>query len=135
GVGGGRVARGLTAGPQEGAWFAGGVVAYDNRLKREVLGVPGSLIEQFGAVSPQVAEAMAVGCRTRLGTDLALATVGIAGPGDAGPDRPVGMVFAALAREDGVRSGRLSWIGTRSEIQSRTAKLALNLVRLHLQSL
>jgi nicotinamide mononucleotide (NMN) deamidase PncC len=56
----------------------------------------------------------------------------VAGPGDLGPDRPVGLVYVALAWEGGARSVNFSWIGTRAEVQRRTAKLALNLARLHL---
>jgi nicotinamide-nucleotide amidase len=75
---------------------------------------------------------MAVGCRVRFHADLAVSTVGIAGPGGGGPDKPVGLVYAGLAWQGGVTSRSFSWVGTRAEIQSRTAKLALNLVRLHL---
>jgi nicotinamide-nucleotide amidase len=132
GVSGGLVAERLTSLPGASAWFRGGVVTYDNRLKVELLGVPGELIEEKGAVSPEVAEAMAVGCRARLRTDLAVSTVGVAGPGDAGPDRPAGLVLVGLAWEGGVASTSFSWTGTRAEVQRRTAKLALNRVRLHL---
>jgi nicotinamide-nucleotide amidase len=114
------------------AWFRGGVVVYDNRLKTELLGVPQRLIEEHGAVSPIVAEAMAVGCRTRLRTDLAVSTVGLAGPDGGSVDKPIGLVYAALAWDGGVTSGTSSWISTRPEVQSRTAKMALNLARLHL---
>jgi nicotinamide-nucleotide amidase len=132
GVTGGLVAARLARVPGASAWFRGGLVAYDNRLKTEMLAVPPGLIEEHGAVSPQVAEAMAVGCRTRFRTDLALATVGIAGPGGASAEKPVGLVHAALAWEAGVTSQTWSWTGTRTEVHSRTAKLALNLARLHL---
>jgi nicotinamide-nucleotide amidase len=132
GVTAGLVAHRVASIPGSSEWFRGGVVAYDNRLKAELLGVPSALIEEHGAVSAAVAEAMAVGCRARLRTDLAISTVGIAGPDAAGPDRPVGMVRVGLAWEDGVRSQGWNWGGTRGEVQSRTAKLALNLVRLHL---
>ena len=81
-----------------------------------------------------VAEAMAVACRTRFQTDFALSTVGLAGPGGAMPDKPVGQVYVALAWASGVKSQAFSWLGTRQEIQSRTAKLALNFLRLHLIS-
>jgi nicotinamide-nucleotide amidase len=128
----GQVAERLGSVPGISPWFRGGLVAYDNRLKVELLGVPQSLIDAHGAVSAEVAEAMAVGCRTRLRTDLAVSTTGIAGPNDLGPDKPVGLVYVGFARASGVSSIRFSWTGTRTEIQRRTAKLALNRVRLHL---
>jgi nicotinamide-nucleotide amidase len=89
-------------------------------------------LDEHGAVSAAVAEAMAVGCRTRCRTDLAVSTVGIAGPAGNSPDKPVGLVFVGLAWEDGSASQSWNWGGTRAEVQSRTAKLALNRVRLHL---
>jgi nicotinamide-nucleotide amidase len=132
GVTGGLVAQRLTGVAGAGAWFRGGVIAYDNRLKVELLGVPQALLDEKGAVSAEVAEAMAVGCRTRLRTDVAVSTVGVAGPQDLGPDRPVGLVYVGLAWEGGASALKFSWTGTREEVQRRTAKLALNRVRLHL---
>jgi nicotinamide-nucleotide amidase len=131
-VTGGLVAERLTGVPGVSGWFRGGIVAYDNRLKVELLGVPEQLIAEKGAVSAEVAEAMAVGCRTRLRTDLAASTVGIAGPGGAMPDKPVGLVYVGLAWEGSSSSASFSWAGTRAEVRSRTAKMALNRVRLHL---
>ncbi|HEY7426533.1 MAG TPA: competence/damage-inducible protein A [Gemmataceae bacterium] len=128
----GQVAERLGSVPGISTWFRGGIVAYDNRLKVELLGVPQSLLDAHGAVSAEVAEAMAVGCRTRLRTDLAVSTTGVAGPNDLGPDKPAGLVYVGLARAGGVSSVRFSWTGTRAEVQRRTAKLALNCVRLHL---
>ncbi len=132
GVTAGLVAERLGRVPGASAWFRGGLVAYDNRLKTEMLAVPQQLIEEHGAVSAAVAEAMAVGCRTRFRTDLAVSTVGIAGPAGGSPDKPVGLVYVGLAWEGGAASQSFSWVGTRTEVQSRTAKLALNRVRLHL---
>jgi nicotinamide-nucleotide amidase len=132
GVTAGLVASRLAAVPGASAWLRGGVVAYDNRLKVELLAVPQQLIDDKGAVSAEVAEAMAVGCRMRLRTDLAVSTVGVAGPGDLGPDRPVGMAFVGLAWEGGSAAYGFGWTGTRQEVQRRTAKTALNRVRLHL---
>jgi nicotinamide-nucleotide amidase len=94
--------------------------------------VPQRLIDEHGAVSAAAAEAMAVGARARLRTDLAVSTVGLAGPDGGGPDRPVGLVYVGLAWEGGATSQSWNWGGTRAEVQSRTAKLALNRVRLHL---
>jgi nicotinamide-nucleotide amidase len=132
GVTAGQVAERLARVPGASSWFRGGLVAYDNRVKVEMLGVPQALIDEHGAVSPQVAEAMAVGCRARFRTDLAVSTVGIAGPGGATPDKPVGLVYAAVAWEGGVASQSSNWVSPRTEVQSRTAKQALNAVRLRL---
>ncbi|MGE3806010.1 MAG: competence/damage-inducible protein A [Gemmataceae bacterium] len=132
GVTGGFLAARLTHVPGASAWYLGGLVAYDNRLKIEMLGVPAELIQQEGAVSGAVAQAMAAGCRTRFRTDLAVSAVGIAGPGGAASDRPAGLVHVGLAWADGATSFSYSWSGTRREVRSRTAKMALNAVRLHL---
>lgn len=132
GVTAGLVAHRLGLVPGASAWFRGGLIAYDNRIKIEMLAVPSRIIEEHGAVSSAVADAMAIGCRTRFRSDLAVSTVGVAGPGGEGPDKPVGLVYVGLAWEGGAASFRHSWVGTRAEVQSRTAKLALNQVRLHL---
>ncbi|MBI3823463.1 MAG: competence/damage-inducible protein A [Planctomycetes bacterium] len=129
---GGRVADRLVEVPGASVWFHGGIVAYDNRVKVEQLGVPQAILDAHGAVSAQVAEAMAVGCRERLKTDIAVSTTGIAGPGGATPTKPVGLAFVGVAWEGGVSSTSFTWAGTRMEIQSRTAKQALNAVRLKL---
>jgi nicotinamide-nucleotide amidase len=130
----GLVASRLSAVPGARAWLRGGIIAYDNRVKVDMLAVSQHLIDAHGAVSAEVAEAMAVGCRTRMRTDLAVSTVGVAGPGDLGPDKPVGTVFVGLAWDGGSSSSGFSWTGARTEVQRRTAKLALNRVRLHLLS-
>ena len=100
-----------------------------------MLGVPQELLDAHGAVSAPVVEAMAVGCRARMGTDLAVSTTGLAGPDGGTPEKPVGLVFVGLAWQGGVLSRSWNWGGSRIEVQSRTAKLALNLVRLHLSRL
>lgn len=129
----GQVAERLGRVPGISTWFRGGIVAYQNQIKTELLAVPQALIDEYGVVSALVVEAMAVGCRTRFRTNLAVSTVGIAGPGGGSPDKPVGLVYVGLAWEGGVTSHSFSWLGTRAEVQSRTTKLALNRVRLHLQ--
>jgi nicotinamide-nucleotide amidase len=132
GVTAGLVAQRLGQVSGASGWFRGGLVAYDNRLKTEMLAVPQALLDEQGAVSAAVAEAMAVGCRTRFQTDLAVSTVGIAGPGGGSAEKPVGLVYVGLAWDGGANAVNFSWIGTRAEVQSRTAKLALNRVRLRL---
>ena len=117
--------------PGASATLLGGIVAYDNRIKTALLGVPEEVLKAHGAVSAQVAEAMAVGCRERFGADLAVSTTGIAGPTGATPTKPVGLVYVGVAWEGGVTSQASNWSGTRHEIQSRSAKQALNLLRRH----
>ncbi len=134
GVTGGLAAQLLSRVPGASRWFRGGLVAYDNRLKVEMLAVPQELIDEHGAVSAPVALAMAVACRTRFRTDLAVSTVGIAGPDGGSADKPVGLVYVGLAWDGGAESHTFSWGGTRCDIQNRTAKLALNRVRLRLQA-
>jgi nicotinamide-nucleotide amidase len=94
---GGLVAERLTRVPGSSDYFVGGAVAYSNRLKRELLGVPDELLQTHGAVSEPVARAMAAGARAALGGDYALALTGVAGPGGGSEDKPVGTVHMALA--------------------------------------
>jgi nicotinamide-nucleotide amidase len=128
----GQVAERLGRVPGASECFRGGVVAYDNRVKMALLGVSQQLLDNRGAVSAQVVEAMAVGCRKLLQTDIAISTVGLAGPAGATVDKPIGLVYAGIAWDGGVKSQTFSWTGTRLEIQSRAAKMALNLARLYL---
>jgi nicotinamide-nucleotide amidase len=128
----GLVADRLADVPGASASLMGGMISYDNRIKIELLGVPKELIARHGVISAEVVEAMALGCRERFKTDFAISTVGLAGPGGGTAEKPVGLVYAGLAWGGGVTSRSFNWSGTRQEIRSRTAKMAINLLRLHL---
>ena len=97
---GGLVASRLTDVPGSSAWFLQGFVVYSNQAKEKSLGVVGELIETYGAVSEEVARAMAVGCLEKSGADFALSTTGIAGPSGGSPEKPVGMPCMAIARKN-----------------------------------
>ena len=108
--------------------FVGGVIAYDNTVKREVLGVPESLLAEHGAVSEPVARAMAQGAVSRFGTTGSVAVTGIAGPGGGSPEKPVGTVWLACSLQGKVGSQRSMFPGTRHEIRARAAQAALLLL-------
>jgi nicotinamide-nucleotide amidase len=127
-TGGGLGAR-LTARPGSSAYVVGGVIAYADRAKTDLLGVPPGLIRRHGAVSRECAEAMAAGARERLGADWALAITGVAGPGGGTDDKPVGLVHIALAGPDGVRHAVQRRGGEREAIRARAVATALHLLR------
>lgn len=113
--------------------FFGGVIAYSNDVKRALLDVPAALLEEHGAVSEEVAAAMAKGARERLSTDYALSITGVAGPGGGSEDKPVGTVCFGLADAEGVRTKRRLLLGTTREmIRELSAAVAMRwlLVRL-----
>ncbi len=126
---GGLVAARLTSIPGASDVFVGSVVAYANEVKEAALGVPAELLELHGAVSAEVAEAMAVGARQRLGSDVAVAVTGIAGPGGGTAEKPVGLVHLRAEGPDGGASRELTFPGDRESIRARSAVMALHLVR------
>jgi len=128
---GGLIAKRLTDVPGSSAYFLCGVTTYANASKRQWLDVPAETIETHGAVSRAVAEAMADGCRRLSDSDIALSTTGIAGPTGGSADKPVGLVYVALATRARtlVRELRLGENLSRAQVRDRTVKAALNLVR------
>jgi competence/damage-inducible protein CinA-like protein len=125
---GGRIAAAMTAIPGASARFAGGVVAYANEAKSNLLGVPAELIQKFGAVSEEVALAMAAGARTRFNVEAALATTGIAGPGGGSKEKPAGLVWLAVDTPKERRAVSLQLPGDREEVQRRATHAALALL-------
>ncbi len=127
---GGLIAKLLTDIPGSSEYFIEGVVAYANEAKTRLLGVPAQLITEHGAVSRQVAAAMALGCRAKSGADFALSTTGITGPTGGTPEKPIGLVYIGLANAHGCRVEELRFdsILTRSTIRERSAQAAIDLL-------
>ena len=100
---GGGLAERITSVPGSSAWFLGGFVTYTKRMKIELLGVPAEILEQFGTVSAETAEAMAIGARRRTGATWAVSVTGNAGPTTDGEQAPVGMVYVGIERTSGRR--------------------------------
>jgi nicotinamide-nucleotide amidase len=131
---GGLVASRLTSVPGASDVFLGGVVAYADGVKEDELGVPRALLERYGAVSAEVAEAMARGARKRLGADVAVAVTGVAGPGGGTEDKPVGLVFVHALGPGGGEARRSELPGDREMVRGRATATALHLVRRLLES-
>lgn len=131
---GGLVAKRLTDVSGSSAYFIQSFVTYSNEAKSRLLEIPPELIASNGAVSEPVAKAMAENCRRLSATDYALAVTGIAGPTGGTPDKPVGLVFVALATAERtiMRELRLGETITREEVRDRSAKATVNLLRLEL---
>lgn len=126
---GGMIAASLTDVPGVSAVFLGGVVAYANEVKVRELGVDPAVIERVGAVSAEVACAMASGVRERFGADLGLGITGIAGPGGGTPEKPVGTVHVAVDVQGVVTHRKLTLPGDRGLVREIAARSALDLVR------
>jgi len=130
---GGLAAKRMTDVPGSSAYMLAGFVTYANRAKIELLGVDPSLIDAHGAVSEPVACAMAEGARARVDADCAIGITGIAGPEGGTPDKPVGLVWLAVAmRDQPTTAQQMRFLGDREMIRARAAQAALNLLRLRL---
>ena len=126
---GGMVAARLTDVPGSSASFVGGIVSYADEVKRSELDVPEELLAEHGAVSAEVAAAMAEGARRRLGADVAVAITGVAGPDGGTPDKPVGRVYLHAAGPDRSLTRMLDLPGERGQIRVRATVTALHLLR------
>ena len=126
---GGLLSDRVTNVPGSSNTFLGGIVAYSNEAKTKFLGVPAGLIESRGAVSHEVAKAMASGARAATGADIGIGITGIAGPGGGTPAKPVGLVYIGLSTDGGESSHEYRFAGSRRDIKERGAQAALVLLR------
>ncbi|MBE0465865.1 MAG: competence/damage-inducible protein A [Candidatus Desulforudis sp.] len=125
----GMVAARFTDVPGSSRYFCGGVVVYNNDLKRQLVGVPNEILERYGAVSENTAVAMAEGIRRIAGSDLGLAITGIAGPEGGTLVKPVGLVYVALASDQGTQCHRLILPGVRSAVRMGTVNAAFKILK------
>ncbi len=131
---GGLVAANITDIAGSSQWFLGGAVVYSNAAKINLLGVDTKIIEQFGAVSPETAIAMAQGALQKFQSDIALSITGIAGPDGGTKDKPVGTVCFALSDTNGVKSKIHYFTGDRASIREQACEFALEWMCNHLTS-
>jgi nicotinamide-nucleotide amidase len=131
---GGNIAHSITSNPGSSVYFKGGVVAYSNEVKTRLLEVPALMIEKHGAVSQEVAEAMALGAIKMLNADYAVSTTGIAGPDGGTTEKPVGTVWIAAAGPQGVTSQKYVFKYNRERNILRAAQTALNMLRILIQT-
>ena len=129
---GGKIASLITSVPGSSSWYRGSVVAYENDIKTGVLGVDPEIIRLNGAVSRETAEAMAGGIRRLMNTDYAVAVTGIAGPAGGTPEKPVGMVWIAVAFQGGIVSELHRFADERMINIQRSSYTALNMLRLQI---
>ncbi|MEI7899786.1 MAG: nicotinamide-nucleotide amidohydrolase family protein [bacterium] len=125
---GGLIAARITSVPGASAVFLGSVVSYANAAKRDLLGVSQDVLDRWGAVSAECAEAMAAGVRERLKADVAVSVTGIAGPDGGTPQKPAGLVFIGVATTAGVRVERCLFAGDREAVRRQAADRALALL-------
>jgi nicotinamide-nucleotide amidase len=126
---GGLIAHRLTEVPGSSHYLDRGVVSYSNQSKREYVGIPASFLRRHGAVSAQVAKAMAQGIRTRSRVDVGVGVTGIAGPGGGTVKKPVGLVYGAIDGPRGTQWHQWNFLGNRTEIKLKTSQAVLDLIR------
>ncbi len=126
---GGMVGEMVTRVPGSSEYFDRGFITYSNRAKIELLGVPEAALAEHGAVSEPTARAMAEGAKARSNTTYALSITGVAGPGGGTPEKPVGLVFIALAAPDKTFVRKVRWPGGRDQVRQLSAMVALDMLR------
>ena len=125
---GGGIGHALTAVPGSSAVYLGGVISYTNGVKEQVLGVPGSVLESYGAVSPQTAQAMAAGICKLLGSDIGISVTGLAGPDSDGSGKPVGLVYLGLCVRGETTVAEHIFSGDRQSVRQQAVDAALKLI-------
>ena len=125
---GGGIGEALTALPGASNVFKGGIISYCNEIKQKLLNVPDTMLEEFGAVSAPVAEAMAKGARIALDGDIAVSVTGLAGPSADEFGNPVGTVFVGYADGEKILSRRFLFSGDRDRIREQAIEAALLLI-------
>ena len=124
---GGLVGTAITTNPGSSGYYLGGFITYADAVKQDLADVPADLLAAHGAVSAQVAVAMAHGTRTRLGADIAISVTGVSGPGGGSAAKPVGLTYVGVADEAGTDVRRYLWTGDRAANQADSALAALEL--------
>lgn len=131
---GGMLGEIITRVPGSSKYFLGGIIAYSDDIKRQVVGIKPGLLKKSGAVSPQVARAMAQGVRRIFKSDIGVSITGIAGPSGGSREKPIGLVYIGLAYKRNIFVKKFVLAGGRDRIRKRTCKEALSLVRCSIQS-
>jgi PncC family amidohydrolase len=131
---GGMVAASITDIAGASAYFEGAIIAYSYEAKKQVLGVPASMLEQYGAVSAETVMAMAKGARKVLNVDVAVGITGIAGPSGGTADKPVGLTYIGLSSARVELWRKYIWKGNRRQNREQSARAALELLKEHLES-
>ncbi len=132
---GGLISHLITNVPGSSDYYNGSITAYSNQVKTSLVGVKEATLNRYGAVSPQVAQEMAGGGRIALTADVCLANTGIAGPGGATDEKPVGLFYIGLAHRAGASSRKFVFSGDREENKKSTARAGLSWLKEYLESL
>ena len=122
---GGLLGGAVTSAPGSSSYFRGGVIAYNNDIKRDILGVPSESLEKHGAVSDKVVRSMAAGVAKLFDSDCAVSVSGIAGPGGATDEKPVGLVFIGVSFKGKTQSRSFVFNGNREEVRAQSVSAAV----------
>ncbi len=126
---GGSLGKIITSVSGVSAIYGFGFITYANEAKKKILGVKHETLEKHGAVSPETALEMAIGARKVSGSDIAVSVTGIAGPGGGTEEKPVGLVYIAIADKDGAEHRKLNLDGSRDEIRKKTCDCVFQLIK------